>query len=87
MGGVSRVLRWRVADTASLRDGSDERLEFSFRLDLTLLPRPFQIGMANESDWTIELKHRINVPAHADPEPTPAAHGAAAVAVPVEAGR
>jgi hypothetical protein len=90
MGGVSRVLRWRVADTASLREGSDERLEFSFRLDLTLLPRPFQIGMANESDWTVELKHRINVPAHGDPEPSPSDHGAgaaAAVAAPVEAGR
>jgi hypothetical protein len=90
MGGVSRVLRWRVADTATLRDGTDERVEFSFRLDLTLLPRPFQIGMANESDWTVELKHRINVPAHAEPELSPAEAGggaAAAVAAPVEAGR
>jgi hypothetical protein len=93
MGGVSRVLRWRVADTASLRDGTDERVEFSFRLDLSLLPRPFQIGMANESDWTVELIHRINVPAHADPELSPAEHGAgsgaaaATVATPGETGR
>lgn len=72
MGGVSRVVRWRVADTASLSEGSDERVEMSFRLDLGLLPRPFQIGVANESDWLIEVKHRLNVPVLAEPDPAPA---------------
>ena len=37
------------------------RLEFSFRLDLSQLPRPFQIGVAGQSDWAIaaQFKERI----------------------------
>ena len=46
------------------------RLEFSFRLDLSQLPRPFQIGVAGQSDWAIatQLRERIRPELlHADP--------------------
>jgi hypothetical protein len=69
LASVGRVARWKVADARWLQDGADERVEFSFRLDLTLLPRPFQIGMANQPEWVIEVQRRIDVPRHAEPDP------------------
>ena len=30
---------------------------------LGLLPRPFQIGMANQPEWVIEVQRRLPVPA------------------------
>lgn len=66
LASVGRVSRWKLADAARLDPDSDERVEWSFRLDLTLLPRPFQIGMANQPEWVIEVQRRIDVPRHID---------------------
>ncbi|OGB87917.1 MAG: hypothetical protein A3G82_04610 [Burkholderiales bacterium RIFCSPLOWO2_12_FULL_67_210] len=43
-------------------------LRLAFRLDLSLLPRPFQIGMVNQPDWTVELQRELRVPEHAEAE-------------------
>ena len=72
LAGVSRVLRWRIADAAELAPGGDQRVELSFQLDLTLLPRPFQIGMANQPDWQVNVQRRIDVPSQIEPEAPPA---------------
>ncbi len=71
LAGVSRVLRWRIGDAAELAPGGDQRVELSFRLDLTLLPRPFQIGMANQPDWQVNFQRRIDVPSEIEPEAQP----------------
>lgn len=68
LASVGRVARWRVIDAARLEEGSDERVEFSFRLDLSLLPRPFQIGMANQPEWVINVQRSLDVPRHAEPD-------------------
>lgn len=62
LAGVSRVLRWRIAEAAELAPGGDQRVELAFRLDLSLLPRPFQIGMANQPEWLVDFRRRIAVP-------------------------
>ncbi len=64
---VGRLSNWRVADANHLSD-SDLRVEWRFELALNLLPRPFQLGMANDPDWDIAVRQRINVPTHNDPE-------------------
>jgi Domain of unknown function (DUF4390) len=60
---IQRIARWKIADTAEIVPDANHRLEFSFRLDLSQLPRPFQIGVAGQSDWTItaQLKERLRV--------------------------
>ena len=77
LAGVSRVLRWRIADAAALAPGGDQRVELAFRLDLSLLPRPFQIGMANQPEWLVDVQRRLDVPTtiehDAPPAPTPEA--------------
>jgi hypothetical protein len=39
LAGVGRVARWKLVDAARLEPGTDHEVEFSFRLDLSLLPR------------------------------------------------
>jgi hypothetical protein len=61
LNGIQRLARWKFADNAELSPDGVYRLEFSFRLDLSQLPRPFQIGVAGQSDWAIavQFKERI----------------------------
>lgn len=68
LAGVGRVVRWKIAEAARLESGADHEVEFSFRLDLSLLPRPFQIGMANQPEWTVEVRQTLPVPERAEPE-------------------
>ncbi len=53
MSAVQRVARWKIAELGDVRPGSDHSLAFSFKLDLSQLPRPFQIGVAGQRDWSI----------------------------------
>lgn len=67
LASVGRVSRWKLADASRLDTDSDERVIWRFGLDLTLLPRPFQIGMANQPEWVIELQRRLDVPRQIEP--------------------
>lgn len=53
LGVIRRVSGWRIADVAELENGTRHRFEFRFRLDVTQLPRPLQIGALGESDWVL----------------------------------
>jgi len=56
LSAVQRLSRWRIADNAEVDPDVIHKLEFSFRLDLSQLPRPFQIGVAGQRDWTIAVQ-------------------------------
>lgn len=60
---IHRVARWKIADSADLDPGGAHLLDFNFRLDLSQLPRPFQIGMAGQSEWSIsaQFKDRLKL--------------------------
>ncbi len=53
LSAIKRVSRWKIADTADLESGLKYKVNFSFRLDLSQLPRPFQIGALGQSDWDL----------------------------------
>lgn len=82
LAGVSRVLRWRIAEADALTAGGGQRVELAFRLDLSLLPRPFQIGMANQPEWLVDFRRRLEVPGAIEPDapsvPVPEIPGVAA---------
>ena len=58
MGVIQRLSRWKIAENADVNPDTGYRLEFNFRLDLSQLPRPFQIGVAGQSDWNISAQAR-----------------------------
>ncbi len=53
LASIKRLARWKIADAADLDPNTKYKLEFRFRLDLSQLPRPFQIGAIGQSDWDI----------------------------------
>jgi hypothetical protein len=57
---IKRVSRWKVADAGDLDGGAKHRVEFRFRLDLSQLPRPFQIGALGQTGWDISAS--LNLP-------------------------
>ena len=56
LSAIQRVARWKIADSADLDPGAAYTLDFNFRLDLSQLPRPFQIGMAGQREWSISAR-------------------------------
>lgn len=59
LAGVQRISRWRIADNNDIDNESGHQLEFRFRLDLSQLPRPFQIGVAGQRDWNISVQEDV----------------------------
>ena len=60
---IQRVARWKIAEAAEVDPDAAHKLDFSFRLDLSQLPRPFQIGVAGQKDWAIsvQVKERLKL--------------------------
>jgi len=53
LAAVQRISRWRIADPDALDSDSRHNVDFRFRLDVSQLPRPFQIGAVGQADWII----------------------------------
>jgi len=53
LAAVQRVSRWRIAEPGEIGTDSTHYVDFRFRLDVSQLPRPFQIGAVGQSDWNI----------------------------------
>jgi len=53
MGAIKRISGWKVAEAADIDPDSRHNVDFRFRLDVTQLPRPFQIGAVGQPDWRI----------------------------------
>ncbi|MEP7295659.1 MAG: DUF4390 domain-containing protein [Burkholderiales bacterium] len=59
---ISRSARWKIAEPGQIDDGGRHYVEFSFRLDTAQLPRPMQIGIGGQADWsmTVQRTQKIN---------------------------
>lgn len=53
LSAVKRISRWKIADVAELDATLQYKVEFRFRLDLSQLPLPFQIGAMGQNDWNV----------------------------------
>jgi hypothetical protein len=58
---VRHVSGWKIVEPGQLADGR-HYVEFTYRLDTTLLPRPMQIGIGGQPEWTllVEKFQRFN---------------------------
>lgn len=61
LASVRRVAGWKIAEPSQIDDGR-HYVEFTYRLDTTLLPRPMQIGIGGQPEWTllVEKTQRFN---------------------------
>lgn len=53
LAAVQRLSRWKIADVSDLDLEQNYLVEFRFRLDVSQLPRPLQIGTLGQTDWDI----------------------------------
>lgn len=58
LGVLARLRNWAVADRALLKAGEPYNAAVRLKLDLTLLPKPFQVTAIGNKDWnlTAEVK-------------------------------
>ncbi len=59
---IRRVSGWRIANVGDLEARTPHRFDFRFRLDVTQLPRPLQIGALGESDWVLAVSASKRLP-------------------------
>lgn len=53
LAALRRLSRWKIAEASEIDFDPKNNVEFRFRLDVTQLPRPFQIGALGQADWDI----------------------------------
>lgn len=59
LASVRRVSRWKIAEGADIETDSRHNVDFRFRLDTSQLPRPMQIGITGNSDWSISVQRNV----------------------------
>jgi len=77
---ASNTRGWALGRVADFAESTDTRVVVTFALDTTALPRPFQIGVADQGDWGAPITLAAAMPptdlpsatAGNDPNPTAA---------------
>ena len=52
---MQRISRWKIAEAGRLDPDARYYVDFRFRLDMSQLPRPLQIGVGGQADWNIAV--------------------------------
>lgn len=55
---VKRINRWHIAEATDLDPNVQYHVNFKFQLDVSQLPRPLQIGVLGQADWSMALSTR-----------------------------
>lgn len=58
---VRRQTGWKLADAGDLEPEARQHVLYRFRLDMSQLPRPFQIVAGNQSDWSLSLSRQLRL--------------------------
>jgi hypothetical protein len=61
LASVKQLSQWKVGDITEADPSVKYKVEFRFRLDLSQLPRPFQIGAIGQSEWNVQAQARASV--------------------------
>ncbi|MDP2064819.1 MAG: DUF4390 domain-containing protein [Burkholderiaceae bacterium] len=66
LASVQRFTGWKIAEATDIEPDARYNVEFRFKLDMTQLPRPFQIGAVGQGDWVIvaSRNQRLNPEPH-----------------------
>jgi hypothetical protein len=61
LAAIQRISHWKIADASDIDPESRYNVDFKFRLDVSQLPRPFQIGAVGHSDWSISAVRNVRL--------------------------
>lgn len=58
LAAMQRISRWKIADASEIDADAAHTVNFRFRLDMSQLPRPLQIGAVGSSGWSLLLSRQ-----------------------------
>lgn len=56
LSAINRAGHWKLMNLNDLEQGTHYKITFSFGLDTVSLPKPLQIGLIGQSDWSLQLE-------------------------------
>lgn len=62
LSSMQRIVRWKIAEDGAVDDDAAQIVHFRFRLDMSQLPRPLQIGAFGRSGWNLLMARTVRVP-------------------------
>jgi len=60
---IRRQSGWKVAEMTDLDPEARQYIAYRFRLDISQLPRPFQIAAGNQAEWTLVVARQLRLTA------------------------
>jgi hypothetical protein len=61
LAAIRRTVNWKLADVADLDSDNKYTLNFRFRLDVSQLPRPFQMMVGSQSEWNLATQKTLRL--------------------------
>jgi hypothetical protein len=61
LAAIRRTVNWKLADVSELGSDNKFTLIFKFRLDVSQLPRPFQMMTGGQSEWNLSTQRTLRL--------------------------
>ena len=62
LAAMQRIARWRIAEPEAIDPQARYIVHLRFRLDMSQLPRPLQIGAMGRSGWNLSMARSLRFP-------------------------
>ena len=59
LDAIQRLNRWKILEPGQISSASGVSVQLRFRVDLSALPRPLQIGAVGRSGWNLQLARTV----------------------------
>ena len=59
LAAIRRTVNWKLTDVSELGSDNKYTLIFKFRLDVSQLPRPFQMMAGSQSEWNLSTQKTL----------------------------
>jgi hypothetical protein len=63
LSAIRRTVNWKLADLSDLDIDNKLTLSFKFRLDVSQLPRPFQMMAGSQAEWNLSAQKMMRLSA------------------------
>jgi hypothetical protein len=63
LSAIRRTVNWKLADLSDLDIDNKLTLSFKFRLDVSQLPRPFQMMVGSQAEWNLSAQKMMRLSA------------------------
>jgi len=63
MSAIRRTVNWKLADISDIDVDNKYTLSFKFRLDVSQLPRPFQMTAGSQAEWNLSAQKTLRLSA------------------------